>query len=645
MPRSSTRRKRSPAGQDSPAAEDSPDVFLIYSSQDRPFALKLARDLKAAGINLWMDKLDIPIGDDWQESVQRALKEARRVLVMLSPDSVKSAEVRGEVNYALKEDALKKKKRVIPIFYRDCEVPPRWELLQRIDFRVKEHNLYADRLKELITALQKGELEGSLGQNEVATPLYSFHEVLERVQALLKEIEGSPNAELMMIVASPIIDLHEKSGRLRHTLANRIEEGGITKILCLSPHADGKPSDLFEFCRVLENDGRRSDKENSQEVKPRNDTQESKDGSKLFDRGWKEVDRFHELSTNHRSTFEIRFAAPRFHLILVKHSSGEVKVIFYVFGKRTPAEDTLSNGFYSQDSGMGQAFENLFHAVWDTAEIPPEDNRLPDQRLRDAELQQIGASRKEDGEWPEKEVAEKFGIPISLHMKVGIFPPDIALAENDFVEAIAKAADEIWGSEQSPHDRIGIDVGTGTGILALLLAEHCGLVVGTDIDQLAINNFKENARRYSEYREKEPKKFKTRFVPILCNLLEGLEYSSVPLAGKKPLIVFNHPYYSSPSNMFHVGGNKGGGAAILSDFLKQAKPFISRGGGLLLPDAELGGKSEHRPTKLALKEGYEGKVVKPVKMTRYGEHSIMLFTLNAAKASLGSKKARSAVRR
>ncbi len=125
-------------------AADAPAAFFSYSRDDLEFALRLAKDLKKAGANVWMDKLDIRPGQPWQRKIDEALSSCSRVLVILSPSSVDSDNVMGEVTVALDE-----KREVIPVLYRDCRVPPRLRLLQHVDFRSD----YLQALGELLTSV------------------------------------------------------------------------------------------------------------------------------------------------------------------------------------------------------------------------------------------------------------------------------------------------------------------------------------------------------------------------------------------------------------------------------------------------------------------------------------------------------------
>lgn len=133
-----------------------PCAFFSYCRDDEKFALKLAEDLKKVGANVWIDRLDIEPGDPWDSSVEAAVTRAPRMLVVLSPVSVVSDNVRDEVSFA-----LNRQKRVIPVLYRDCDVPFRLARLQHIDFRTN----YERGLKALIRALrveQQGEVTAQI---------------------------------------------------------------------------------------------------------------------------------------------------------------------------------------------------------------------------------------------------------------------------------------------------------------------------------------------------------------------------------------------------------------------------------------------------------------------------------------------------
>jgi uncharacterized membrane protein len=125
--------------------ELSPLAFISYSRNDSEFALRLAQDLKTAGAAVWLDQLDIQPGVPWDNAIETALSKSPVMLLVLSPDSAKSDNVRNEISFALEEGKI-----IIPVLYMDCTVPLRLQRTQRIDFRAD----YAHGLTSLLAYLK-----------------------------------------------------------------------------------------------------------------------------------------------------------------------------------------------------------------------------------------------------------------------------------------------------------------------------------------------------------------------------------------------------------------------------------------------------------------------------------------------------------
>jgi len=123
---------------------DPSTAFVSYSREDLEFVLRLAKDLKAKGAKVWMDKLDLRPGQRWEIEVQTALDGCQRMLVILSPTSVASSNVLAEAAFAIDEG-----KEVIPVLVRECKIPFRLRPFQYADFRSE----YTVGLEELFATL------------------------------------------------------------------------------------------------------------------------------------------------------------------------------------------------------------------------------------------------------------------------------------------------------------------------------------------------------------------------------------------------------------------------------------------------------------------------------------------------------------
>jgi hypothetical protein len=129
------------------AATGTNHTFICYAREDAKFVLALASDLKAAGVNVWLDQWDIPSGADWDFEIDKALYDCRHFLIVLSPEAVNSEEVRSELR-----TALNGRKRIVPVLYKACRIPRRLTLIQYTDFTPAGGDRSA-ALKQIVRAL------------------------------------------------------------------------------------------------------------------------------------------------------------------------------------------------------------------------------------------------------------------------------------------------------------------------------------------------------------------------------------------------------------------------------------------------------------------------------------------------------------
>jgi hypothetical protein len=124
------------------------DVFISHSNKDKNFVLKLAKDLMENGINVWLDEWNLGLGDTIADSINKAIEESRFIFLIMSPDYFNSAWTTQEWNMAMHSEMTENSIRTIPIYYRDCVIPPILQSKQWADFRNPEN--YNDNFKQLI---------------------------------------------------------------------------------------------------------------------------------------------------------------------------------------------------------------------------------------------------------------------------------------------------------------------------------------------------------------------------------------------------------------------------------------------------------------------------------------------------------------
>lgn len=100
-----------------------PSVFLSHTRIDKPFVEKLARDLQRLGVNVWFDKWEIKVGDSITWKIEQGLRENDYLAIVLSPEALQSEWVKSEISAAWVRQMLSRKVVVLPILYRDCNIP------------------------------------------------------------------------------------------------------------------------------------------------------------------------------------------------------------------------------------------------------------------------------------------------------------------------------------------------------------------------------------------------------------------------------------------------------------------------------------------------------------------------------------------
>lgn len=98
-------------------------VFLSHSHADKPFARKLAYDLRKAGHAVWIDEAEINIGDSLIEKIRDGLDQVDFVAAILSSSSIGSPWVTRELDIASNREIEEKRIVVLPLLLEKVELP------------------------------------------------------------------------------------------------------------------------------------------------------------------------------------------------------------------------------------------------------------------------------------------------------------------------------------------------------------------------------------------------------------------------------------------------------------------------------------------------------------------------------------------
>jgi TIR domain len=134
-------------------------AFLSHSSKDKAFVRKLAADLVASGVKVWIDEQRILVGDSIPEKVAQGLAESDFFLIVISHNSVGSSWVKKELSNALIQEIERRKVAILPIKIDDATMPESIRDKRYADFQ----GSYDEGLKGLIESIKSRGVTGDGG--------------------------------------------------------------------------------------------------------------------------------------------------------------------------------------------------------------------------------------------------------------------------------------------------------------------------------------------------------------------------------------------------------------------------------------------------------------------------------------------------
>src|SRR5262245_60478206 len=104
------------------------DIFISYKREEQAIARKLANALESEGWTVWWDP-KLRAGEHFDDVIEKALNEAKCVIVMWSERSVQSQYVKDEATYALEYNKL------VPVVIEDVSLPFRFRGVHTLSLR------------------------------------------------------------------------------------------------------------------------------------------------------------------------------------------------------------------------------------------------------------------------------------------------------------------------------------------------------------------------------------------------------------------------------------------------------------------------------------------------------------------------------
>jgi TIR domain len=144
------------------------DIFISYKREEQATARKLADALESEGWTVWWDP-ELRAGEHFDEVIEKALNEAKCVIVMWSKRAVQSRYIKAEATYALDYGKL------VPVAIEDVTLPFRFRGVHTLSLHgwdgSKDFSEYR-RLVEDIAAI--GALSPSEGEKGYLSDIQHF---------------------------------------------------------------------------------------------------------------------------------------------------------------------------------------------------------------------------------------------------------------------------------------------------------------------------------------------------------------------------------------------------------------------------------------------------------------------------------------
>ncbi|MEY2853268.1 MAG: hypothetical protein RL030_400, partial [Pseudomonadota bacterium] len=124
------------------------DVFLSYSRDDQPTARYFAEGFQREGLTVWWDQT-LDAGEAFDRVTERALDDAKSVVVLWSKRSVESRWVRAEATQAQADN------RLVPVMIEPCKRPIMFELTHTADLSGWSSDDSDARWRSLVDGLRR----------------------------------------------------------------------------------------------------------------------------------------------------------------------------------------------------------------------------------------------------------------------------------------------------------------------------------------------------------------------------------------------------------------------------------------------------------------------------------------------------------
>ena len=92
-------------------------VFISYAHDDRAIVTPLVTLMRCAGARVFLDVASIPLGENWKQAIERAIRACDRMIVMWSAAAARSKWVAREI-----DEAQAQTKSIVPVMIDEARI-------------------------------------------------------------------------------------------------------------------------------------------------------------------------------------------------------------------------------------------------------------------------------------------------------------------------------------------------------------------------------------------------------------------------------------------------------------------------------------------------------------------------------------------
>ena len=159
-------------------------IFISHASADKPFVFRLAFELLAEGVPVWLDSWEMGPGDPLIASLDSALDGSARVVVIESRHAAATDWVQYQIDKALEAEKRLGQRLLVPVRIDDSDGLD--SLKDRVHINLREGPAYMDGVHALVDRLRLLGLAGEPSGRAVL-PLV-FHNRIELDKFILQRI-------------------------------------------------------------------------------------------------------------------------------------------------------------------------------------------------------------------------------------------------------------------------------------------------------------------------------------------------------------------------------------------------------------------------------------------------------------------------